>query len=139
MIEKPQHPCAAISLIEHTGDERLLVVWNRRYGGWTLPGGKVEDGETVEHAQQRELLEETGVGTADASLVYEGPTSATKEADRGRYCYVFRVTPSLGSRARQTEPGTPVSWFTREEFLRWSCFAPFYEKMFSSEDKKCRY
>ena len=28
------------------------------------------------------------------------------------------------------EPGHPVTWFTRDEFLRWSCFAEFYTLMF---------
>ena len=38
---------AAVSYVERS-DGRILCVWNSRYGGWTLPGGKVEEGETVE-------------------------------------------------------------------------------------------
>jgi len=37
---------AAVSYVERE-DGRILCVWNSRYGGWALPGGKVEEGETV--------------------------------------------------------------------------------------------
>src|SRR5208337_2707287 len=47
---------AAVSYVERS-DGRILCVWNSRYGGWTLPGGKVEEGETVEAAQARELYD----------------------------------------------------------------------------------
>ncbi len=49
-------------------DEVLLVrrASGMRQGEWSIPGGKVEYGETVRAAAQRELREETGV---DAELL----------------------------------------------------------------------
>jgi 8-oxo-dGTP diphosphatase len=45
------------------GDEILLTKRDKAlgYGCWSLPGGKIEDGETAEVAAHRELLEETCV------------------------------------------------------------------------------
>jgi len=46
-------------------DGRLLLVKRRRppeAGCWNLPGGKVDFGERVADAIQREILEEIGVG-----------------------------------------------------------------------------
>lgn len=43
--------------------------------GWAIPGGLVEDGETVEQTVRREMKEETGLELADPRLfgVYSEP------------------------------------------------------------------
>jgi 8-oxo-dGTP diphosphatase len=41
-------------------DGRFLMVRHPRRGGWEMPGGHVEDGETPEQAAVREFLEESG-------------------------------------------------------------------------------
>jgi ADP-ribose pyrophosphatase YjhB (NUDIX family) len=110
-------------------DGQVLAVWNRRYRGWSLPGGKVEAGETLETAQERELEEETGMRTFARGLIYDGPTCVETAADRGRHVYLFRVE-AMGV-PREMEPGSPVQWMTREEFLAVSPFAEFYGKAFA--------
>ena len=42
-------------------DGEVLVVHRPRYDDWSLPKGKLEDGETWEDAALREVHEETGV------------------------------------------------------------------------------
>jgi 8-oxo-dGTP diphosphatase len=43
-------------------DGLVLVVHRPRYDDWSLPKGKLEDGESWEEAALREVEEETGVG-----------------------------------------------------------------------------
>jgi len=52
---------ASVALIDK--DRVLLIQRNRKpyFGMWSLPGGRLEPGETPEAAAQREVLEEVGL------------------------------------------------------------------------------
>ena len=42
-------------------DGRVLLVHRARHGDWSLPKGKLDEGETWEQAAVREVAEETGL------------------------------------------------------------------------------
>ncbi len=120
---------AAVSYVERE-DGRLLCVWNGRYGCWTLPGGMVEDGESTDDALERELREETGVHLASCELLYEGPHGVEiADPTRAKLVSIFHVEAT--GQPREMEIGRPVTWLTREEFLKWSSFRTLYEKVFA--------
>ncbi|HET7628240.1 MAG TPA: NUDIX hydrolase [Bacillales bacterium] len=50
----------AYTLITNPEKTKILMVKNKDNGNWTLPGGEVEDGETLDVAAVREAREETG-------------------------------------------------------------------------------
>jgi 8-oxo-dGTP pyrophosphatase MutT (NUDIX family) len=119
---------ACVVLVENCHDE-FLVVWNRRFGGWTLPGGKQEPGETDQETASRELEEETGMLYSPEvfTRLWEGTNRAQGE---DMHVVVFSVgDPSyLGSDADRPERGCPIGWLSREDILRWSPFADFYRR-----------
>ncbi len=65
------YPIPCVGVVCWRGDEVLLIKRGRapRLGEWSIPGGKVELGETLETAALRELLEETGVTARVAGLI----------------------------------------------------------------------
>jgi 8-oxo-dGTP diphosphatase len=58
----------------------VLLIHRPRYGDWSLPKGKANDGETDEEAAIREIEEEIGV---EAELGPELPSTRYRDA-RGR-------------------------------------------------------
>ncbi|WP_338922913.1 NUDIX hydrolase [Pseudomonas silesiensis] len=58
-------------------DRHILLV-RKPKSRWTLPGGKVERGETIAGAAMRELLEETGLGVDGLLYLMELQTGNTR-------------------------------------------------------------
>lgn len=58
----------AYALIHKEDEEKILMVYNKGRG-WSLPGGKVEAGETLEQAVVREVKEETSLTIKAGNIV----------------------------------------------------------------------
>ena len=129
---------AAVCMVTRD-DGCYLCVWNKRYGGWSFPGGKVEETDnSVLAAAMRELREETGCfvsNMAPHEPVFEGEHGIKVEGSRGSTVSIFHVPSQfLLGEPQETELGCPVTWLTREEFLKWSPFKSFYERVFEKID-----
>jgi 8-oxo-dGTP diphosphatase len=71
-----RHPVVGVAAAATTEDGRWLLIRRRDTGGWALPGGTLEWGETIGQAVARELAEEAGVallGTSELQAVYSNP------------------------------------------------------------------
>jgi len=75
----PATPALTVDCVVFDPTGRVLLIRRRHEpfkGGYALPGGFVDIGETVEDACRRELHEETGISARDLRLVgvYSDPS-----------------------------------------------------------------
>ena len=89
--EYPERPIVGVGAV--IVDDGKVVLIKRRYeplqGQWSLPGGGVEIGETLEAAVAREMREETGL-EVDVGPVIEVFDRIMRDEDkRVRYHYVL--------------------------------------------------
>lgn len=118
---------AACVFIQREEDDKVLCVWNDKFNGWTLPGGKVEDGELPHQAAMRELQEETGVV---AELEERDCMYVSKSATSDRIVYVYVPDYHDPEKMNDGEAGRPVKWLYEEELLALSPFPSFHRRMF---------
>jgi 8-oxo-dGTP diphosphatase len=88
------------------GDGRFLLTsrpQGKAYAGfWEFPGGKLEDGESVEQALRRELQEEIGVTIGEAFPWREQVVDYPHALVRLHFCKVFAWTGDLDMREGQS-------------------------------------
>jgi 8-oxo-dGTP diphosphatase len=97
-------------------DEGRVLLVKRRFdpfkGRWALPGGFVEEGETVEKAAEREAFEETGIKVKLVKFV--GVYSDPKRDPRGTISVAFLAKP-LSKEVKGDVEVEDVKWFSLDE------------------------
>ncbi|MGQ0846040.1 MAG: NUDIX hydrolase [Sporichthyaceae bacterium] len=108
-------PC--VGAVVHDDEHRLLVIRRANapgIGRWSLPGGRVEMGETDPQAVIREVAEETGlrvvVGALVGTVVLPGPSGVSYDV-RDYACAV------VGGVLRPGDDAVDARWVHRSELL----------------------
>ena len=89
--EYPDAPRVAVGAIV-VKDERVLLVRRGQppsEGLWAIPGGRVELGETLQEAAEREINEETGLRIRAGKPVYTFDVIVRDDSGRVRFHYVI--------------------------------------------------
>ena len=113
----------AVGAVVHDDRGRLLLVLRGREpsaGVWSIPGGKVEPGESREAAVRREVLEETGlrVDVVAPVGVVDRPTADGGVFDIHDYTARLLSDPAA---ARAADDADDVGWFTPDEVRALDC------------------
>lgn len=101
---------------------KIALMYTSKYNLYSFPGGGVDEGETLEEALRREVLEETGCYceiVAELGYIYEnrGSMDYTQES----YYYITKklgeaISPILTE--DEVNNGTSYNWYTIEEVDR---------------------
>ena len=94
---------------------RFLLTQEQKYGStWSIPGGRVEPGEAIVQAAQREVLEETGVPVRiDGILRIEH--AATEGTARVRVLFIGTPIDDTAPKTTADEESLGAAWLTIDE------------------------
>lgn len=89
--EYPDAPRVAVGAVLVRDGSVLLVkrAGPPSQGMWAIPGGRVELGETLQHAAERELREETGIIARAGNPIYTFDVIQHDDAGRVRFHYII--------------------------------------------------
>jgi 8-oxo-dGTP diphosphatase len=119
----PARPIIGVGGLIFQDDSILLIRRGKPplEGQWSLPGGAVETGETLEEALRREILEETGLSLA-AVRQFEIFERITRDQD-GRPEYHFVLIDFISTAASGTacaaDDATACRWVPERELGRY--------------------
>jgi ADP-ribose pyrophosphatase len=117
--EYPDNPQVAVGAIVIKDGRVLLVKRNQppSKGLWAIPGGRVEIGETLKEAAEREIIEETGLTIRAGDPVYTFDVIERDEAGRVRFHYVIvdLVADYLSGELNASDDASEARWVTPEE------------------------
>jgi 8-oxo-dGTP diphosphatase len=122
-----QHPApsivVAVGAIVVDGERILLIQRGHppAEGRWSIPGGRVEVGETLPQALRREIQEECGLDVAvgDVAIILDRITRDANGSVRSHYLILdFWATPVAGpvpTIVHASSDAADAGWFTLDE------------------------
>ena len=97
---------------------RFLLTQEQKYGStWSIPGGRVEPGESIIQAAQREVLEETGVPVRIDGILRIEHAAADATA-RVRVLLVGTPIDDTAPKTTPDEESLGAAWLTIDEIRK---------------------
>ncbi len=115
----PDQPRVAVGAIVFKNDTVLLVRRGKPPAEdlWAIPGGRVEIGETLQEAAEREILEETGVAIRALEPVYTFDVIDRDAEGRARFHYVIvdLTADYISGTPRAGDDASAARWVSSQE------------------------
>ncbi len=134
----PKMPIAGVGAVIIEKDRILLEKRKNEpgQGKWSIPGGKVELGESTEAAVVREVKEETGLDVDHPRLIDVVSNVICDEAGKVKYHFVIidYFVKIRGGRLHASSDAAELRWvglFEVDNYNLTDSFAEFFKKNFS--------
>jgi ADP-ribose pyrophosphatase len=115
----PNHPQVAVGAIVFNEDKVLLVLRGKPPSKnlWSIPGGRVKLGETLQQAVEREIGEETGLTIIAREPIYTFDVVERDEKGRIRFHYVIvdLAADYLSGEPRPGDDAIDVRWVSPKD------------------------
>ena len=115
----PDQPRVAVGAIVFKNNKVLLVRRGKPPAEdlWAIPGGRVEIGETLREAAEREIMEETGVAIRALEPVYTFDVIDRDADGRARFHYVIvdLTADYISGKPRAGDDASAARWVSSEE------------------------
>lgn len=120
-MQPPKHIVSAATIILNEQGEILLIKGPRR--GWEIPGGQVEEGESIKAAAIRETKEECGL---DVDVI---KFCGIFQNVKGSVCNTLFLAKRIGGELTTTPESLEVGYFPIDKALEMITWPTFRERV----------
>lgn len=116
-----QYPIVGVGAVVIYNSKVLLVQRGTEpYKGlWCIPGGKVEFGETLQQASEREILEETGIVIKAKEPIYSFDIIESDSQGNPMHLIVIDLNAEyVSGKIRADSDALAAKWFSKDEIGR---------------------
>ena len=117
----PKHIVSAATIVLNEKGELLLIKGPRR--GWEMPGGQVEEGESLKEAAVRETKEESGIDVEVIKFcgIYQNVS--------GSVCNTLFLARPIGGEPTISSESLEVGFFPLQEALQMVTWNNFRQRI----------
>lgn len=130
---------ARVTLLVDFGDQ-FVIVADTSSGFWFLPGGGVEQGESVEEASKREALEELGLEITINRIMKEYHVTLISKKEKEQLTIpsfiIVHATPVRGQPSAEYAPNRKILLIKKKDCekllhsykipIEYECMSPYY-------------
>lgn len=121
MYTPPKHIVSAATIVLNSQGEILLIKGPRR--GWEMPGGQVEEGESLKDAAIRETYEESGIEVEIVKFC------GIFQNVQGSICNMLFLAKPVGGIPTTSSESLEVGFFQVAEALKMVTWKNFRERI----------